>query len=155
MSGPASGAPLLEPEFGHGSACGNAQDLVCFYPMTTIDRSVGAEQMTWTTERVLELRKLWATGASTAEIGRRLGVSKNAVVGKAHRSGLAPRPSPIRRPPPARPKEGCGWQGAPSGAAAAPPADPPPAGLAAAAPSGAPRPARQGGLQLALRRPAG
>lgn len=76
--------------------------------MTTIDRSVGAEQMTWTVERVLELRKLWATGASTAEIGRRLGVSKNAVVGKAHRSGLAPRPSPIRRlpaspPPPARP----------------------------------------------------
>ena len=63
--------------------------------------------MTWTAERVSELRKLWATGASTAEIGRRLGVSKNAVVGKAHRTGLAPRPSPIRRPavmpPPARP----------------------------------------------------
>ncbi len=61
--------------------------------------------MSWTAERVLELRKLWATGASTAEIGRRLGVSKNAVVGKAHRTGLAPRPSPIRRlpasPPPA------------------------------------------------------
>ena len=119
MNGPASGAPLLEPEFGHGSACGNSQDLVCFHPMTTIDRSVGAEQMTWTTERVLELRKLWATGASTAEIGRRLGVSKNAVVGKAHRSGLAPRPSPIRRlpaSPPPRPvrlaplgKAVCNW----------------------------------------------
>lgn len=67
--------------------------------MTTINRSVGTEQMTWTLERVSELRKLWATGASTAEIGRRLGVSKNAVVGKAHRSGLAPRPSPIRRLP--------------------------------------------------------
>ncbi len=55
--------------------------------------------MTWTAERVSELHKLWATGASTAEIGRRLGVTKNAVVGKAHRSGLAPRPSPIRRLP--------------------------------------------------------
>ena len=55
--------------------------------------------MTWTVERVSELQKLWATGASTAEIGRRLGVTKNAVVGKAHRSGLAPRPSPIRRLP--------------------------------------------------------
>jgi len=55
--------------------------------------------MTWTVERVSELRKLWASGVSTAEIGRRLGVSKNAVVGKAHRTGLAPRPSPIRRPP--------------------------------------------------------
>ena len=59
--------------------------------------------MTWTVERVSELHKLWATGASTAEIGRRLGVSKNAVVGKAHRSGLAPRPSPIRRRPAAPP----------------------------------------------------
>ncbi len=88
--------------------------------VNTTDRRIGAGQMTWTAERVSELRKLWATGASTAEIGRRLGVSKNAVVGKAHRSGLAPRPSPIRRlpasPPPARPvrlapigKAVCNW----------------------------------------------
>ncbi len=59
--------------------------------------------MTWTDERVQQLHKLWATGASTAEIGRRLGVSKNAVVGKAHRSGLPARPSPIRRMPVAPP----------------------------------------------------
>lgn len=44
-----------------------------------------------------ELRVLWAAGHSTAEIGRRLGVSKNAVVGKAHRMDLGGRPSPIRR----------------------------------------------------------
>jgi len=30
------------------------------------------------------------------EIGRHLGVSKNAVVGKAHRLDLPGRPSPIR-----------------------------------------------------------
>ena len=53
--------------------------------------------MTWTPERVAELERLWATGATTAEIGRMLNVSKNAVVGKTHRLGLPGRPSPIKR----------------------------------------------------------
>lgn len=62
--------------------------------------------MEWTSEIILRLRSLWDEGLSTAEIGRRLGISKNAVVGKAHRLGLAARPSPIhrtgeRRPAPA------------------------------------------------------
>ena len=51
--------------------------------------------MSWTPERIGELEKLWAEGLSTAEIGRRIGVSKNAVVGKAHRLGLPGRQSPI------------------------------------------------------------
>jgi len=42
------------------------------------------------------LRQFWSEGHTTAEIGRRLGICKNAVVGKAHRLGLTPRPSPIR-----------------------------------------------------------
>ena len=53
--------------------------------------------MDWTDEVIDRLRAFWAAGVSTAEIGRRLGVSKNAVVGKAHRLSLAARPSPIRR----------------------------------------------------------
>jgi len=53
--------------------------------------------MEWTDEIIAKLRALWAEGLSTAEIGRRLNISKNAVVGKAHRLNLAPRPSPIRR----------------------------------------------------------
>ena len=53
--------------------------------------------MTWTSERIAELERLWATGASTAEIGRQIDVTKNAVVGKVHRLGLPGRPSPIRR----------------------------------------------------------
>ena len=53
--------------------------------------------MDWNDETILRLRSLWDEGHSTAEIGRRLGVSKNAVVGKAHRLGLPSRPSPIRR----------------------------------------------------------
>lgn len=62
--------------------------------------------MVWTPELISTLRRLWDEGASTAEIGRQLGISKNAVVGKAHRLELSARPSPIKRaevvtPPPA------------------------------------------------------
>ena len=53
--------------------------------------------MEWTEETIVRLRGLWDEGHSTAEIGRRLGFSKNAVVGKAHRLDLPARPSPIRR----------------------------------------------------------
>jgi GcrA cell cycle regulator len=53
--------------------------------------------MGWTDEKILELKSLWSEGLTTGEIGKRLGVSKNAVVGKAHRLGLKGRPSPIKR----------------------------------------------------------
>jgi GcrA cell cycle regulator len=53
--------------------------------------------MEWSEDVIAKLRSLWADGLSTAEIGRRLNISKNAVVGKAHRLNLPPRPSPIRR----------------------------------------------------------
>ncbi len=55
--------------------------------------------MEWNEETVARIRALWAEGHSTAEIGRRMGISKNAVVGKAHRLNLPARPSPIRRTP--------------------------------------------------------
>jgi GcrA cell cycle regulator len=51
----------------------------------------------WNDVATRKLRDLWAEGPSTAEIGRRIGVSKNAVVGKAHRLDLPARPSPVRR----------------------------------------------------------
>jgi GcrA cell cycle regulator len=53
--------------------------------------------MEWTDDVIARLKALWAEGLSTAEIGRRMGISKNAVVGKAHRLALDSRPSPIRR----------------------------------------------------------
>jgi len=53
--------------------------------------------MEWNDELISKLRNLWGEGHSTSEIGRRIGMSKNAVVGKAHRLNLPPRPSPIRR----------------------------------------------------------
>ncbi len=58
----------------------------------------------WTDVAVRRLRSLWDEGHSTAEIGRRLGVSKNAVVGKAHRLDLPDRPSPIRKGSAPRPR---------------------------------------------------
>lgn len=53
----------------------------------------------WNPERIAQLTELWNQGLSTAEIGRRIGVTKNAVVGKAHRLLLTPRPSPLKRRP--------------------------------------------------------
>lgn len=53
--------------------------------------------MSWTDEDIEKLRKFWTEGHSTAEIGRMIGKSKNAVVGKAHRLELAARPSPIKK----------------------------------------------------------
>ncbi len=57
----------------------------------------GNYEMEWAEETIVRLRTLWDEGLSTAEIGRRLGVTKNAIVGKAHRLDLPARPSPIRR----------------------------------------------------------
>ena len=53
--------------------------------------------MEWNEETISRLRSLWQEGHSTAEIGRRMAITKNAVVGKAHRLTLPPRPSPIRK----------------------------------------------------------
>jgi len=51
----------------------------------------------WTPDRIKMLIALWEEGLPTSEIGRRMGVTKNAVVGKVHRLGLKKRQSPIRQ----------------------------------------------------------
>ena len=54
--------------------------------------------MDWTNERVEELKRLWGQGQTASRIADLLGgVTRNAVIGKAHRLGLRGRPSPIRR----------------------------------------------------------
>lgn len=55
------------------------------------------ESPTWNDERIAQLKQLWEQGLSASSIGRVLGVTKNAVVGKAHRLKLSSRPSPIRK----------------------------------------------------------
>ncbi len=48
--------------------------------------------MAWTEERVEILKKLWGDGLSASQIAAQLGeVSRNAVIGKVHRLGLARR----------------------------------------------------------------
>lgn len=61
--------------------------------------------MSWTDERIEKLTKMWEGGATASQIADELGgVSRNAVIGKAHRLGLKARPSPVKaNDKPARP----------------------------------------------------
>ncbi|MGV3455523.1 GcrA family cell cycle regulator [Sphingomonas sp.] len=92
--------------------------------------------MSWTDERIETLRKMWDSGLTATQIAEELGgVSRNAVIGKAHRLGLASRPSPVKAnaaeakpaPAPAAPPAPKPAPAAPSPRAAAPVAAPTPA----------------------------
>lgn len=53
--------------------------------------------MSWTEERIATLTKMWEGGSTASQIAEELGgVSRNAVIGKAHRLGLKSRPSPVK-----------------------------------------------------------
>ena len=53
--------------------------------------------MSWTDERIERLKSLWTNGMTASQIADELGgVSRNAVIGKAHRLGLQSRPSPVK-----------------------------------------------------------
>lgn len=53
--------------------------------------------MSWTDERIAKLKEMWEGGATASQIADELGgVSRNAVIGKAHRLDLKARPSPVK-----------------------------------------------------------
>jgi len=53
--------------------------------------------MGWTEERIETLRRMWEAGQTASQIAEELGgVSRNAVIGKAHRLNLQSRPSPVK-----------------------------------------------------------
>lgn len=58
--------------------------------------------MSWSKERIELLQRLWEKGLSASQIASELGegVTRNAVIGKAHRLGLKSRPSPLKAVPP-------------------------------------------------------
>jgi GcrA cell cycle regulator len=82
--------------------------------------------MSWTDERIDRLKTMWEKGMTASQIAEDLGgVSRNAVIGKAHRLGLQSRPSPVKANEPAAtptPKA----PPAPRTVSAAPPPPPPP-----------------------------
>jgi GcrA cell cycle regulator len=54
--------------------------------------------MAWTEERIAKLKQGWESGMTATQIAEMLGegVTRNAVIGKAHRLGLESRPSPVK-----------------------------------------------------------
>ena len=63
----------------------------------------------WNQQQVAKLKCLWDEGLSSAEIGKKMGgLSRNAILGKAHRLGLAGRKNPdaSRKPRKSRMKTG-------------------------------------------------
>lgn len=77
---------------------GDEADVVQAHPHSEVDQprtnsaalpeNLNAET-SWTAERIEILKQMWAKGCSANEIARELGgVSRNAVIGKAHRLGL-------------------------------------------------------------------
>jgi GcrA cell cycle regulator len=95
--------------------------------------------MSWTEERIDRLKKMWGDGATASQIADELGgVSRNAVIGKAHRLGLEQRPSPVK---PGEEKERAAPAASASTATATPtpaPKAPRPEPAARAAPSSIP-----------------
>lgn len=62
--------------------------------------------MSWTDDRVTLLKQLWGEGKTAAEIAKVLGdgITRNAVIGKAHRLKLSSRLSPIQQNTVKKPK---------------------------------------------------
>jgi GcrA cell cycle regulator len=92
--------------------------------------------MSWTEERIEHLKKMWHDGATASQIADELGgVSRNAVIGKAHRLGLEQRPSPVKPGEEKESKKPATVSAIPKAAAPKPEPSRPAAAPAAAAPA--------------------
>ncbi len=99
--------------------------------------------MSWTDERIDRLKELWTQGMTASQIADELGgVSRNAVIGKAHRLGLQSRPSPVKanEAPAAAPAAAEPVPAPPAPQEEAPVRAPEPAPVAEAAPDPQPAP---------------
>ncbi len=100
--------------------------------------------MSWTDERIDSLKTMWEKGLTASQIAEELGgVSRNAVIGKAHRLGLQSRPSPVKShdgEPRAAVRKATPIPSKPRVAAAAPAPAPAPRAAATPAPTPVPIP---------------
>jgi GcrA cell cycle regulator len=104
--------------------------------------------MSWTEERIERLKKMWHDGATASQIADELGgVSRNAVIGKAHRLGLEQRPSPVKPGEEKERKAAPAPAAAPAKAGGAPKAEAPAARPIAHRPAPAHAPSRPGEMQ--------
>ncbi len=88
--------------------------------------------MSWTDQRIDQLKTLWEKGLTASQIADELGgVSRNAVIGKAHRLGLKSRPSPVKANEPDKKAASKKSTPAPAKLMAAAPVRPRPAAAAA------------------------
>lgn len=96
--------------------------------------------MAWTEDRIGILQKMWEGGSTASQIAEELGgVSRNAVIGKAHRLGLKSRPSPVKAAAKkAAPKKHTAPAAAPSAAPPPKPAEKKPTPKAPPAPAASP-----------------
>ncbi|MFA5969438.1 MAG: GcrA family cell cycle regulator [Sphingomonas sp.] len=97
--------------------------------------------MSWTDERIDTLKSMWEKGMTASQIAEALGgVSRNAVIGKAHRLGLQSRPSPVKPNEPDAKAAAAPKAAAPKPAPAPTPVPPAPRAPVAAAPAPASAP---------------
>jgi GcrA cell cycle regulator len=99
--------------------------------------------MSWTDERIESLRSMWEKGLTASQIADELGgVSRNAVIGKAHRLGLKSRPSPVKATDKVKPVKAAAPAPKPAAPAAPPRAAAPaaPRAVSAAQPKAEARP---------------
>ena len=110
--------------------------------------------MSWTEERIDRLKAMWTKGATASQIADELGgVSRNAVIGKAHRLGLEARPSPVKPGEEKSVAKRAAAPARPASRTARPKADPPSASAHAADVAPADAPAGDG-PDLAAEQPA-
>jgi GcrA cell cycle regulator len=88
----------------------NLESLRCCRSAARHEGNIPMTVMTWTDDRVEQLKKLWEAGLSASQIAAELGnVTRNAVIGKVHRLGLSGRAkspsSTAPRPRKARPAQ--------------------------------------------------
>ena len=62
------------------------------------------DKNSWTDDLLAKLRELWDEGLSISQIGQELGVTRNAIAGKARRLGLPKRHPPISQKKAAAPE---------------------------------------------------